>query len=108
MSTVRVKIVEVGSAINKGDKTLNTCICGTFECDWDEIEANIRADLAGEAADFISEFSLVQETESSFIMLCDLNNFQSFVSFIHKPEVQEAYTVMGIKLKLYSMNLIER
>ena len=81
---------------------------GTFECNWEEIEASIRADLAGEAADFISEFSLVRETDSSFIMLCDLTSFQSFVSFIHKPEVQEAYTVMGVKLKLYSMTLIER
>ena len=87
---------------------MNTCIRGTFECNWEEIEANIRADLAGEAADFILDFSLVRETDSSFIMLCDLNNFQSFVSFIHKPEVQEAYTVMGVKLKVYSMSLIER
>ena len=87
---------------------MNTCIIGTFECNWEEIEANIRADLAGEAADFILDFSLVRETHSSFIMLCDLNNFQSFVSFIHKPEVQEAYTVMGVKLKVYSMSLIER
>tara|TARA_Y100001934_G_scaffold59678_1_gene73916 strand:+ start:687 stop:950 length:264 start_codon:yes stop_codon:yes gene_type:complete len=87
---------------------LNTCIRGTFECNWEEIEANIRADLAGEAADFVLDFSLVRETQSSFIMLCDLNNFQSFVSFIHKPEVQEAYTVMGVKLKVYSMSLIER
>ena len=85
---------------------MNTCIHGTFECNWEEIEASIRADLAGEAADFISEFSLVRETDSSFIMLCDLTNFQSFVSFIHKPEVQEAYTVMCVKLKLYSMTLI--
>ena len=87
---------------------MNTCIHGTFECNWAEIEASIRADLAGEAADFILEFSLVRETDSSFIMLCNLTNFQSFVSFIHKPEVQEAYTVMGVKLKLYSMTLIER
>ena len=87
---------------------MNTCIHGTFECNWEEIEASIRADLAGEAADFISEFSLVRETDSSFIMLCDLTNFQAFVSFIHKPEVQEAYTLMGVKLKLYSMTLIER
>jgi len=87
---------------------LNTCICGTFECNWEEIEASIRADLAGEAADFISDFSLVRETQSSFIMLCDLSNFQSFVAFIHKPEVQEAYTVMGVKLKFYSMTLMER
>ncbi len=87
---------------------MNTCIRGTFECNWEEIEANIRADLAGEAADFVLDFSLVRETQSSFIMLCDLNNFQSFVSFIHKPEVQEAYTVMGVKLKVYSMSLIER
>ena len=87
---------------------MNTCIRGTFECNWEEIEANIRADLAGEAADFVLDFSLVRETQGSFIMLCDLNNFQSFVSFIHKPEVQEAYTVMGVKLKVYSMSLIER
>ena len=87
---------------------MNTCIHGTFECNWEEIEASIRADLAGEAADFISEFSLVRETDISFIMLCDLTNFHSFVSFIHKPEVQEAYTVMGVKLKLYSMTLIDR
>ena len=87
---------------------MNTCIRGTFECNWEEIEANIRADLAREAADFVLDFSLVRETQSSFIMLCDLNNFQSFVSFIHKPEVQEAYTVMGVKLKVYSMSLIER
>ncbi len=87
---------------------MNTCIRGTFECNWEEIEASIRADLAGEAADFISDFSLVQETQNSFIMLCDLNNFQSFVSFVHKPEVQEAYTVMGVKLKIYSMTLMER
>ena len=87
---------------------MNTCIRGTFECNWEEIEASIRADLAGEADDFISEFSLVRETESSFIMLCDLNNFQSFVSFIHKPQVQEAYTVMGVKLKLYYMTFMER
>ena len=87
---------------------MNTCIHGTFECNWEEIEASIRADLAGGAADFILEFSLVRETDSSFIMLCNLTNFQSFVSFIHKPEVQEAYTVMGVKLKLYSMTLIER
>ena len=87
---------------------MNTCIRGTFECNWEEIEASIRADLAGEADDFISEFSLVRETESSFIMLCDLNNFQSFVSFIHKPQVQEAYTVMNVKLKLYSMTFMER
>ena len=87
---------------------MNTCIRGTFECNWEEIEASIRADLAGEAADFISDYSLVRETQSSFIMLCDLSNFQSFVAFIHKPEVQEAYTVMGVKLKVYSMSLIER
>ena len=87
---------------------MNTCIRGTFECNWEEIEANIRADLAGEAADFILDFSLVRETQNSFIMLCDLNNFQSFVAFVHKPEVQEAYTMMGVKLKFYSMSLIER
>tara|TARA_Y100000589_G_scaffold207828_1_gene195996 strand:- start:146 stop:409 length:264 start_codon:yes stop_codon:yes gene_type:complete len=87
---------------------LNTCIRGTFQCNWEEIEASIRADLAGEAADFITDFSLVRETESSFVMLCDLINFQSFVAFIHKAEVQEAYTVMGVKLKFYSMTLMER
>ena len=87
---------------------MNTCIRGTLECNWEEIEANIRADLAGEAADFILDFSLVRETQNSFIMLCDLNNFQSFVAFVHKPEVQEAYTMMGVKLKFYSMSLIER
>ena len=87
---------------------MNTCIHGTFECNWEEIEASIRADLAGEAADFIPDFSLVRETDSSFIMLCNLTNFQSFVSFIHKPEVQEVYTVMGVQLKLYSLTLMER
>ena len=87
---------------------MNTCIRGTFECNWEEIEASIRADLAGEAADFISDFSLVRETQSSFIMLCDLSNFQSLVAFIHKPEVQEAYTVMGVKLNFYSMTLKEK
>ena len=87
---------------------MNTCIHGTFECNWEEIKASIKADLAGEASDFISEFSFVRETESSFIMLCNLTNFQSFVSFIHKPEVQDAYTVMRVKLKIYSMTLMER
>ena len=87
---------------------MNTCIHGTFECNWEEIETSIKAHLSGEASDFISEFSLVRETGSSFIMLCNLTNFQSFVSFIHKPEVQETYTVMGVKLKLYSMTLMER
>ncbi len=87
---------------------MNTCVRGTFECSWEEIEASIRADLAGEAADFISDFSLVRETQSSFIMLCDLSNFQLFVAFIHRPEVQEAYTVMGVKLKFYAMTQMER
>ena len=87
---------------------MNTCIRGTFECNWEEIEASIRADLAGEAADFISDFSLVRETQSSFIMLCDLSDFQSFVAFIHKPEVQQAYTVMGVRLNFYSMTLKEK
>ena len=39
--------------INKGDKTLNTRIRGTFKRNWEEMEARIIADLAGEAADAI-------------------------------------------------------
>jgi hypothetical protein len=87
---------------------MNTCIRASFECLWEEIEASIRSDLNGEAADFIDEYSLVRESENSLVMLCDLKNFEALVSFVHKPAVQEAYNSMGVTLKIYSMRLMER
>ena len=48
---------------------MNTCIRASFECLWEEIEASIRSDLNGEAADFIDEYSLVRESENSLVML---------------------------------------
>ena len=87
---------------------MNTCICGSFECAWEDVEASIRSDLSSEATDFIGAYSLLQETENTFVLLCDMQNFASFVKFVHQPKVQEAYSIMGVKLKIYSMTLIER
>ena len=87
---------------------MNTCICGSFECIWEDIEASIRSDLSSETTDFIGAYSLLQETANTFVLLCDMQNFASFVKFVHQPKVQEAYSIMGVKLKIYSMTLIER
>ena len=87
---------------------MNTCIHVSFECVWEEIEASIRSDLSGEAGDFISDYSLLKESENTLVLLCNMQSFEAFVDFIHRPGLQEAYSIMGVKLKVYSMKLIER
>ena len=87
---------------------MKICIEASFSCLWEEIEASVKADLSGEAADFIDEYSLLKETEKTFILVCNLNSFDAFIKWIHKPNVQEVYNSMGVKLKIYSMSLMER
>ena len=84
------------------------CIRDRFNCLWEEIEASVKADLSGEAADFIDEYSLLKETEKTFILICNLKSFDAFIKWIHKSNVQEVYNSMGVKLKIYSMSLMER
>ena len=52
---------------------MKICIEASFSCLWEEIEASVKADLSGEAADFIDEYSLLKETEKTFILICNLN-----------------------------------
>jgi len=87
---------------------MNTCIRASFECVWEEIEASIRSDLSGEAGEFVGDYSLMKESENTFVLLCNMRSFEAFVEFIHRPVIQEAYSIMGVKLKIYSMELIER
>ena len=87
---------------------MKICIEASFSCLWEEIEASVKADLSGEAADFIDEYSLLKETEKTFILICNLNSFDALIKWIHKPNVQEVYNSMGVKLKIYSMSLMER
>ena len=87
---------------------MKICIEASFNCSWEEIEASVKADLSGEAADFIDEYSLLRETEETFILICNLKSFDGFIKWIHKPVVQEVYNSMGVKLKIYSMSLMER
>lgn len=98
----------VGTQNNDRERGMNTCILASFNCLRDEIEASIKSDLAGEAADFIGEYSLLKRTDKSLVLLCDLKDFQAFINFIHKPAVQEIYKTMGVTLKFYSMTLMER
>ena len=87
---------------------MKVCIEASFNCLWEEIEASVKADLSGEAGDFIDEYSLLKETEQTFILICNLKSFDAFIKWVHKPNVQEVYSSMGVKLKIYSMSLMER
>ena len=87
---------------------MKICIEASFSCLWEEIEASVKADLSGEAADFIEQYSLLKETEETFILICNLKSFEAFIKWIHKPGIQEIYNSMGVKLKIYSMSLMER
>ena len=87
---------------------MKICIEASFSCLWEEIEASVKADLSGEAADFIDQYSFLKETEETFILICNLKSFDAFIKWAHKPNVQEVYNSMGVKLKIYSMSLIER
>ena len=70
---------------------MKICIEASFSCLWEEIEASVKADLSGEAADFIDEYSLLKETEKTFILICNLKSFEAFIKWIHKSGVQEIY-----------------
>tara|TARA_B100000579_G_scaffold341170_1_gene292971 strand:+ start:305 stop:511 length:207 start_codon:yes stop_codon:yes gene_type:complete len=67
---------------------------------WDEIEAIIKSDLTVESADFIGKYLLIKETAHGLVLLCDLKIFETFINFIHKSGVQEAYNLMGVRLKV--------
>ena len=87
---------------------MKICIEASFSCLWEEIEASVKADLSGEAADFIDQYSFLKETEKTFILILNLKSFDAFIKWVHKPNVQEVYNSMGVKLKIYSMYLMER